>query len=98
MKKFIGPCMFALVLGVGMASVSYAADDTESPTPRSVEGKLLKIDGNVYVVKDQRESGKEIRLHVDKTTELKCSFEPGEKIKSEVTETNHALWIQSVKK
>ncbi len=94
MKKLIGLFVFALVLSVGMASFSYAADVTESSTPMMVNGDLLKIDGEFYVVKDQRELGKEIRLHVDKTTKLEGAFKAGDKIEAKVTETDHALWIK----
>ncbi len=94
MKQLTGLFMFALVLTVGMASFSYAADVTESPTPMMVNGDLLKIEGDFYVVKDQRELGKEIRLHVDKTTKLEGAFKAGDKIEVKVTETGHALWIK----
>ena len=66
MKKLIVPFMFAMILGVGMASLSFAAGDMAAPSMETVNGDLLKIDGEFYVVKDM--SGKEIRLHADKTT------------------------------
>jgi uncharacterized protein YdeI (BOF family) len=40
---------------------------TAGPTA-TIEGELLRIDGEYYVVKDT--AGKEVRLHVDKTTKL----------------------------
>ena len=66
MKKLIGPFILAVIIGVGMASYSYAADDKAAPSTQTVTGDLLKIEGEFYVVKEM--SGKEIRLHVDKTT------------------------------
>ncbi len=94
MKQLIGLFVVALVLTVGMVPLSYAADVTESPTPMMVMGDLLKIEGEYYVVKDRRELGKEIRLHVDKTTKLEGAFKAGDKIEAKVTETDHALWIK----
>jgi hypothetical protein len=94
MKQLIGLSVFVLILSVGIASFSYAADVTESPTPMMVKGDLLKIDGDFYVVKDRRELGKEIRLHVDKNTTLEGTFKAGDKIEAKVTETDHALWIK----
>ena len=95
MKQLIGPIMFALVLSFGLvAPMAFAADKTESPTPKMVIGDLLKIDGDFYVVKDRRELGKEIRLHVDKTTTLEGAFKAGDKIEAKVTETDHVLWIK----
>ena len=63
MKKLIGAFMFAMILGVGMASLSFAADDMATPGTQTVKGDLLKIDGEFYVVKDM--AGKEIRLQRD---------------------------------
>ena len=94
MKKLIGLFVFALVLSVGVMPLTYAADMTESPTPMMVIGDLLKIEGDFYVVKDRRELGKEIRLHVDRTTKLEGTFKVGDKVEAKATETDHALWIK----
>ena len=91
MKQMIGLFVFALVLSVEMMPLTYAADMTESPTPMMVLGDLLKIQEDIYVVKDRRELGKEIRLQVDKTTMLDSGFKAGDKIEAKVTETDHAL-------
>ena len=94
MKKLIGLFVFALVLSVGVMPLTYAADMTESPTPMMVIGDLLKIEGDFYVVTDRRELGKEIRLHVDRTTKLEGTFKVGDKVEAKATETDHALWIK----
>ena len=94
MKKLIGLFVFALVLSVGMASLSYAAGDMAAPSTQTVNGDLLKIDGEFYVVKEM--SGKEIRLHVDKTTTLDSSINVGEKVEAQATEKNHAVSIRHV--
>jgi hypothetical protein len=39
-------------------------------------------------------TGKEIRLHVDKTTKLEGSFKAGDKIEARATEKDHALSIK----
>ena len=85
MKKLIVQSMFAMVIGVAMVSLSYAADLTESPTPKMVNGDLLKIDGDYYVVKELRDAGKEIRFHVDKTTNLEGTFKVGDKVEVQAT-------------
>lgn len=94
MKKFIGLFVFALVLSVGIASLSYAAGDMAAQANQTVNGDLLKIDGEFYVVKEM--SGKEIRLHVDKTTILDSSINVGEKVEAQATEKNHAVSIRHV--
>lgn len=95
MKKFIVPFMFAMILGVGMTSYSYAADDMAAPGTQIVKGDLLKIDGDFYVVKDT--AGKEIRLHVDKTSQLEGTFKAGDKIEAQATDKAHASSIKHVK-
>ena len=94
MKKLIVQFMFAMVIGVALVSLSYAADLTETPTSKTVKGDLLKIDGEFYVVKDT--AGKEIRLHVDKTSQLDGTFKAGDKIEVQATEKNHAMSIRDV--
>jgi uncharacterized protein YdeI (BOF family) len=94
MKKLIGPFVFALILGVVMASLSFAAGDMAAPSTQTIKGDLLKIDGEFYVVKDT--AGKEIRLHVDKTSQLDGTFKAGDKIEVQATEKNHAVSIRDV--
>ncbi len=66
--------------------------DAQIPGPQTVKGDVLKMDGEFYVVKDV--AGKEIRLHVDKTTELEGSFKAGDQIEARATEKDHALSIK----
>ena len=94
MKKLIGPFVFAMILGVGMASLLFAAGDMAALATQTVNGDLLKIDGEFYVVKEM--SGKEIRLHVDKTTTLDGSINVGEKVEAQTTDKNHAVSIRHV--
>jgi hypothetical protein len=94
MKKLIGPFMFAMILGVGMAPLSFAAGDMAAPSTQTVNGDLLKIDGEFYVVKDT--AGKEVRLHVDKTSQLDGTFKAGDKIEAQATDKNHAGSIKHV--
>jgi CHASE3 domain sensor protein len=45
MKKLIGLFVLALVLSVGIASLTYAAGDMAAPSTQTVIGDLLKVDG-----------------------------------------------------
>ena len=91
MKKLIVPFMFAMVIGVAMSSFSFAAD-MAAPSTQTVKGDLLKIDGEFYVVKDA--AGKEVRLHVDKTSQLDGTFKAGDKIEAQATDKGHASSIK----
>ncbi len=95
MKKLIVPFLFAMVIGVGLASFSFAAGDMAEPNTQMIKGDLLKIDGEFYVVKDM--TGKEIRLHVDKTSQLDGTFKAGDKIEAQATDKGHASSIKQAK-
>ena len=93
MKKLLGLLGFAAILGFGMTSPTYAAEPMAAPGgSQIVKGDLLKIDGEFYVVKDP--SGKEVRLHVDKTSKLEGDFKAGDKIEAQASEKGHALSIK----
>jgi hypothetical protein len=94
MKKLIDLFMLAVIIGVGMASYSYAAGDMAALSTQTVNGDLLKIDGEFYVLKDM--AGKEIRLHVDKTTALDGAIKVGDKVEAQATDKNHAASIKHV--
>ena len=95
MKKLIGPFILAVIIGVGMASYSYAADDMAAPSTQTVKGDLLQIVGDFYVVKDT--AGKEVRLHVDKTSQLDGTFKAGDKVEAQATDKGHASSIKQAK-
>ena len=61
--------------------------------PQRVAGKLLKIDGEFYVVEDM--TGKQVRLHVnDETQQMGSPKKPGDTILAEVTKSGHAVSIR----
>jgi hypothetical protein len=92
MKRLIGLLAFAAILSIGMAPLTYAAEPMAAPGSQAIKGDLLKIDGEFYVVKDA--SGKEVRLHVDKTSKLEGSFKAGDKIEAQASDKGHALSIK----
>ena len=94
MKQLISLFVFSMIFSVGMISLSYAAADRATSTPQTVIGDLLKINGEFYVVKDM--TGKEIRLHVDKTTTQDGAIKVGDKVEAQATEENQAASIKHV--
>jgi hypothetical protein len=95
MKKLIGLFVFAMILSAGMVTLSYAAGDMAEPGSKTVNGDLLKIEGEFYTVHDK--SGHEVRLHVDKTTKLDgMPFIAGEKVEVQATDKNHAVSMRHV--
>ena len=92
MKKLIGLIALAVVLSFGMATITYAADQPMAAGSKTIQGDLLKIEGEFYVVKDA--AGQEVRLHVDKTTRLEGNLKAGDKIQAQATDKGHALSIK----
>jgi len=97
-KRLLGLLAFAAILSVGIASLTYAAEPMAppggmaAPGSQAIKGDLLKIDGEFYVVKEA--SGKEVRLHVDKTSKLEGTFKAGDKIEAQASPQGHALSIR----
>lgn len=92
MKSLISSIAFAAIFSFGLATWTYAADVMAAPDFQTIKGDVQKIDGEYYVVKDS--TGKETRLHVDKTSKLDGTFKAGDKIEAQATDKDHALSIK----
>lgn len=62
---------------------------------KTVKGELFRVDDANYFVKAM--DGSEIRLHTDKTTNMKGKIKKGDRIEATVNDQNHALSIQAIK-
>lgn len=100
MKSLASVLTVIAVLAFGSFTLSSAAGsgsetklDTKGAPFRTIDGKILKIEGEYYVVEDL--NGKEFRLHVSKETKyLEGRKKVGDKIRVEITRSGHALSIQ----
>lgn len=93
MKSMLRLFTLAAVMSFGLVSWTHAAEEMAAPGSQTIKGDVLKIDGEYYVVKDS--TGKEVRLHVDKTSKLEKDLKAGDKIEAQVTDKGHA---QSIKR
>ncbi|MBK5280858.1 MAG: hypothetical protein JJE16_02080 [Nitrospiraceae bacterium] len=82
MRRLFALLLVILLSSLGVATLSYTAGST------LVEGDVLKIEGEFYTEHDT--AGHEVRLHVDKTTQVEGAFKAGDKIEAYVTENGHA--------
>lgn len=83
MKRLFAVLLVTLLSSLGVTTLSYTAGLT------LVEGDLLKIEGEWYTVHGT--AGHEVRVHVDKTTQLEGgAFKAGDKIEAYMTENGHA--------
>ena len=92
MKTFT--IVLALTLVAGPAIFAHAEDKTgmsdpsvnpgQAPGFRIVQGEVLKMEGNTYLVRD--ETGNEIRLTVTKDSKIEKAFEVGDRIVAQVSD------------
>jgi hypothetical protein len=73
---------------------AYAAGEGATPGSQTIEGDVLKMEGEFYTVHDT--AGHEVRVHVDKTTKLDGAFKVGNKVELQVTDKGHALSMKHV--
>lgn len=62
---------------------------------KTIEGELFRVEDANYFVKTK--DGTEVRLHTDKTTNMKGKIRKGDQIEATVNDRNHALSIQAIK-
>lgn len=62
---------------------------------KTIKGEVLRVEGDNYFVNGQ--DSKEVRLHIDETTNKarNIKIEPGDQIEAKVTNQNHALSVLS---
>jgi len=62
---------------------------------KTIKGELFRIDDAEYFVKTK--GGAEVRLHTDKTTNMRGKIRKGDQIEATVNDQNHALSIQAIR-
>jgi len=86
----------AVVLAViALAFVGYitnAASAEKTAAKKTVEGELLKIDGESYVIKD--DNGKQVRLHVSTDTRKTGDIQIGDRVKAQTDASGRATSIK----
>jgi len=83
---------------------SYQATEENQGIEENVQGELMKIDGDYYVVKDSL-TGKEVRFHVDKNAtrlsrdggRMAEQFQLGDWIQAQLTPEGDALSLQEAR-
>lgn len=94
MKRLFSVLAILCVFGLTTASFVQSAPTPPEGSP-VVQGTLMEIDGSFFVIMDS--SGKEQRVHVDKSTMIIGKVQPGAKVKAEVTKDGHASAVAIIK-
>ena len=63
---------------------------------KTITGELVRVKAGNYFIKEK--SGKEVRVHTDKTTQMIGEIKKGDRIEAKMNDQNHALSIRSVRK
>jgi hypothetical protein len=59
---------------------------------RTVRGDVLRVEGDTLLVK--RSDGKEVRVHLDETTQIFGYVGPGERVEAKLDKQGHAVSIR----
>ncbi len=62
---------------------------------KTIKGELFRVDDADYFVKTK--GGAEVRLHTDRTTNMRGKIKKGDQIEATVNDQNHALSIQAIR-
>ena len=94
MKTSVIALIGALGLAAAAAVLAFAEEKVPLADPsinsgqvqgfRIVQGEVLKMEGNTYLVRD--ETGQEVRLTVNKDSKVTTAFEVGDRIVAQVSD------------
>ncbi len=87
MKRLLSILALLCAFGLTTASIAQSAPTIEESTS-IVQGTLIKIKGSFYLIIDH--TGKEQRIHVDKSTIIIGKAQPGVQVKVQMTKDGHA--------
>ena len=67
------------------------ADKDRFEAGKEVKGEIVRVEGDNYIVRE--DSGSEVRMHVDATTETKSKLKPkpGDHVIAKVNDKGHAI-------
>lgn len=84
---------FSLCLAGGPNTGRSISTNTASTSAQIIDGILLKVDGDFYIIEDQ--NGKQARLLIGKNTKhLNGIKKPGDLIRAEISKSGQVLSIQ----
>jgi len=105
--KVVGVLSCGFLLCLGLSNVASSADELNTgqsdkkmftvsdkddfEAGKEVKGEVVRVDGENYVVRE--DSGNEVRMHVDATTEKRSTLKakPGDHVIAKVNAKGHAI-------
>jgi cold shock CspA family protein len=95
--KSVSVLSSALLLCLGLSQTANALDGEGAKRlaeAKVIKGELVRIDYGDYIVKEQ--DGKEVRVHVEKKTQIMGQLSKGDRVEVKVDDKNNALAIRSL--
>jgi cold shock CspA family protein len=86
-----------VVLCLGLFQSAHALDGEGAKRlaeAKVIKGDLVRIDYGDYIVKEQ--DGKEVRVHIDKKTQIMGQLSKGDRVEVKVDDKDNALSIRSL--
>ena len=95
--KSVSVLSSALLLCLGLSQTANAFDGEGAKRlaeAKVIKGELVRIDYGDYIVKEQ--DGKEVRVHMEKKTQIMGQLSKGDRVEVKVDDKNNALAIRSL--
>lgn len=95
--KFVGVISCSILLCLGLSGVALSLDAIGDAQPgKTIRGEVVRVEGDTYIFIKNGEDGKEVRVHVDKTTVKSAErIVPGDNVQAKFNDQNHAISIMS---
>jgi translation initiation factor IF-1 len=93
--KSVGAFACSLLLCLSFSGIASSSSDKMGnvESGKIIKGQVSRIEGANYFVKN-REDGKEVRLHIDKNTQMNAvGIIPGANVMAKIDDQNHVLSI-----
>ena len=93
--KILSVLSCGFLLGLGLSTAAHAGEETGASRlerTTTIKGDLVRVGYGEYFVKGQ--DGKEIRLTIDKKTQMMGQIKQGDRVEAKVDDQNHALSIR----
>ena len=95
--KVVGVLSCGVLLCFGLYNAAHAVEEEGASRLEQatvIKGDLVSIDYGDYVIKEK--DGKEVRVHIDKKTQVMGQIKKGDRVEAKVDAKDNALLIRSL--
>jgi hypothetical protein len=95
--KVVSVLSCGVLLCLGLSQAAQAADEVGASRleqAKVIKGDLVRIDYGDYVIKEK--DGKEVRVHIDKKTQIMGQIKKGDRVEAKVDDQDSAMLIRSL--